>query len=296
MTVRDKRFRSASRAIAFLDALVCRSGSEFLFRGETGSERRLKTTMDRYWAASHVDEEAMINKMIRQYKDGLSRMGRHLPTDMTALDCLEHARHHGLPAPLLDFSWSPYIALFFSVNGVGHRRTKSDCVLYALNLNQLAVHWVLHETRATQDSYPKSVHAFLHSSKSLRDAFPRDHLAVIRDPGPYSRRMQNQLGAFIFCTLNYASRGCRDFEAYLGRIDEAENRRRMPAVAHDDGPVLTKVIIKVAWAPEIFQRLELLGITGAKLFEDAEGVAADVCNAVHYVPKTAFLRRDVDRT
>ena len=292
MTVEKKYFRSVSKAIEFLDTLACDHHLEYVFRGHRDSKHHLRTTLERYWPIQHSDDDPTINRMIRQYKDGLSRMGLHLPSGMTALDCLEHARHYGLPAPLLDFSWSPYVALFFSVDGVGYLNKPSKSVVYALNLTQLALHWVRNKTDDRGTEFGKLCDKFLYSSEPLHDHFPGNSLAVIRDPGPYSTRMHNQLGAFIYCTLDYDSRGCKDFEDYLHTVNEEQDRHDSPRILIGKRPVLTKVFIKHDWATEIFQRLELWNITGAKLFGIAEGVAADVWNSYHYHPKTAFLRRD----
>jgi hypothetical protein len=56
---------------------------------------------------------------------------------------LEFARHYGIPSPLIDFSRSPYVALFFAFNGVRpHESTNNDyAAIYCLNIGELASVW-----------------------------------------------------------------------------------------------------------------------------------------------------------
>jgi hypothetical protein len=56
---------------------------------------------------------------------------------------LEFARHYGVPSPLIDFSFSPYIALFFAFNGVRPQDSKKGdrVAICCLNIYELAGVW-----------------------------------------------------------------------------------------------------------------------------------------------------------
>jgi hypothetical protein len=219
------------------------------------------------------------------YRDGLGRIGLN-PLDATAswLDWLEHARHHGVPAPLIDFSWSPYVALFFAYDGVGMERRGAASVVLALHTGRLARHWALAK-RAERARFFE-----------LSDPGAAGELRLCARPGPFVERMHRQLGAFLYCTLDYDELGVRDLEEYLDRIDEAAEAERAGARGAGSGPVLTKVVLRHAWARAAFERLELMNINGATLLLSAEGVAKDVLNAHHYASRVARLRREETRS
>jgi hypothetical protein len=64
---------------------------------------------------------------------------------------LEFGRHYGVPSPLIDFSYSPFVAAFFAFSGVrrptaaaqrGRRRApKKRAAIYCLNLQETASLW-----------------------------------------------------------------------------------------------------------------------------------------------------------
>ena len=56
---------------------------------------------------------------------------------------LEFARHYGVPSPLIDFSFSPYVALFFAFDTVRpHVSKEADhAAIRCLNISELAGVW-----------------------------------------------------------------------------------------------------------------------------------------------------------
>lgn len=298
MTTRTKRPRSLNGAVSFLDRLAA-EGVSFLFRGHDKASYRLATTLDRYGrirtglpgADSH---DPTVDRMLRLYRDGVAKLSadRGLSEKASPLAWLEHARHHGLPAPLLDFSWSPYVALFFAFDGVGHPEKTGKSVVYALNVDELALHWVMRQTSDRGPVFTRLRDAFRYSSDSVTERAPNDVLAIVQRPSQFTSRMHRQVGAFLYSTLDYDAQGSKDLEAYLDEIDEEENRKESPVTFSVKHPVLTKVYLSHEWAGEAFRRLELMNITGASLFQSPDGVAKDARNTYHYHPKAAFVRAD----
>jgi len=85
-----------------------------------------------------------IDEALENYKVGLGKLGIESPNHLDRLELLEHGRHHGAPTPCLDFSYSPYVGLFFAFNGVRinyYSKKNHYSVVYALNINQLALEW-----------------------------------------------------------------------------------------------------------------------------------------------------------
>jgi hypothetical protein len=112
------------------DVTVCRSWSEyknwaseagrqnFAFRGQSNSQWQLKTSLHRsgrfdLW---HYSNSALTR--LQQELEGAAgaAFNRDNPADFARLIAL--AQHHGFPTPLLDFTFSPYVAAYFAMSGV----------------------------------------------------------------------------------------------------------------------------------------------------------------------------------
>ena len=283
MTVAKKSPRTLRGAIRVLKELAAEG--DCVFRGHGSAGDQLKTTLERYWV-SPVDAALAVHpveKFISLYQAGLTRMGgTTIGEGPSWLDWLEHARHHGAPAPLLDFSWSPYVALFFAFNGV---RGEGRSVVYALSVKRLKRFWAL---RRSPDRGP----GFRDVCRDFEriDGLEPNELRFVRCPGRFAQRMHRQLGAFLYCTLDYRAVGVENFEGYLEQIDETADAKESPIILSSEGPVLTKVVLRHDWATEAFEMLELMNIRGATLFQSADGVACDVWNAFHYNPRSTYLR------
>lgn len=280
MTVQTIRPRSFQSAINKLDVLT--TAGEYVFRGHAKIDYRLQTTLERYWPILQTADSPLasypVDKFISQYRDGLARIGLNpLGANDAWLDWLEHARHHGVPAPLLDFSWSPYVALFFAFNGVRDPKRGQASVVYALNTTRLERNWALRRAPNRGPGFHDVCRQFQEIEKNVVN-----DIRFIRCPGLQAERMQRQLGAFLYCTLDYAAAGVRDLEEFLEQIDEDKDARESPSILLSNGPVLTKIVFRQQGATEVFARLELMNIKGGTLLLSAEGVAMDVWKGYHY--------------
>ena len=291
MTVKVRHFRSVRRAVAFLEGLAHSRGT-YVFRGHNTKRHRLSTTLDRYWGLTHDEWSGVPLRMADQFISGMVRSGQTVPPGLEAqIDPLEYARHQGVPSPLIDFTWSPYVALFFAFNGLSHDLTEiadGRSAVYAVNMDRLAQQWALEQTNDAIDVAAR-YHEFLWPPDDLLEsALPEDTIRFIRAPGQFTQRMHRQMGTFIYCTIDYEKRGARDFEDFL---DQIEAVKEFPVVEHNQDVAVTKVILPHECAKDVFQILELMGINAGQLFGSADGVAEDVSNSFFYNPKTSYLRR-----
>jgi FRG domain len=150
MTIRRIRPRTAAGALSILEDLGRRSGA-FLFRGHRDAEWRVESTLNRH--RSFVSSPNLgydIDGMISHFIVRLKSIGVAPPFNSDDRRAkLEYARHYGVPSPLIDFSFSPYVALFFAFNGVRPLDAKkSDCAaICCLNINELASVWAMNCAR-----------------------------------------------------------------------------------------------------------------------------------------------------
>jgi hypothetical protein len=133
---------------------------------------------------------------------------------------------------------------------------------------QLAAIW----TQITSRRLSAQQHNLLYNEiGSFEDGYPQSTLKYIELPASWNRRMQRQLGVFLYDTVDYKSWGYDDLEHFLSDQKEVQVPYALPA--------LTKVLIPHKIASDIFARLEIMGVTASMLFENHEGAATDVINS-----------------
>lgn len=274
MSIREIHARTLGEALGALEDLELAGG--VIFRGHSNVCWRLSSTLARWTVIPHEGWSTQIDDLQTQFLEGLASVGQ-LPTSLDLKDRrsrLEYARHFGVPSPLIDFTYSPYVATFFTFNGTRQDPTKPDdeVVVYALCIDELAFHWA--SRGRTFD--PEERHRFLHEARQplFRDGYPAGLLKFMGSPASWNTRMQRQIGVFLYDTLDHKG---SDLERFVEQITE-----------HADSkiPALTKVFIPKSISREIFERLELMGMTGARLLDDYVGAAADVYNSYHYDRRT----------
>lgn len=260
--------------------------SSFVFRGHQNSDWRLESTFDRYSSTRlpEIRVEAF-EHLIKQFAARLTQIDDDRLITERRRGRLEYARHCGVPSPLIDFTRSPYVALWFAFNGVrGTMRADEHVAILALNWNMMGV------------GFQRLCEAHNWSSW-IRDKFGRPPMDVFRweipeffDEGyfpilkfipfaaSWNSKMQRQQGCFVYDGLNYGELGAQSFEELISDND---------CFQFPDNEVLTKFLVPCSLAREVFQKLDLTGISGAYLYGDASGVAADVYNTFNYQSRFA---------
>lgn len=292
MTVVVKRYQNARGAIHFLEDLAGSSQNRYVFRGQGSSKYKLENTWQRHRTIPHEKWMTDIDEAFEMFAVGLAKIGIDKHNHMDRFEALEHARHHGVPTPCLDFSYSPYVALFFAFNGVRIKHTETDyVVVYALDLQKLAHEWAktVSDPKIDIDAFYKNYHGFTYPPENLFDnGFPAGLLQFIPFPGKANSRMQKQLGALLYDTINYNYRAENNIEELIENIVETKTYAKGEEV--DTGPTMYKIFINKKAAASVFERLELMNINGGTLYGDADGVALDVKNTYNYNPKFSYLR------
>lgn len=292
MTIIEKRYQNANGAIRFIEDLAGSSQHSYVFRGQGNSKYKLENTWQRHRTIPHETWMTDIDEAFEKFAVGLAKIGIDKHNYMDRFEALEHARHHGVPTPCLDFSYSPYVALFFAFNGVRIKYTKTDyVVIYALDLRKLAHEWAktIADPKEDIDTFYKSYHEFTWPPEGLfENGFPAGVLQFIPFPGKSNSRMQNQLGALLYDTINYSYRKEDNIEDLIENIVEPKTFSEEKEI--DTGPTMYKIFINKKAARSVFERLELMNINGGSLYGDADGVALDVKNTYNYNPKFSYLR------
>lgn len=96
---------SVQDVISFFDSLLIDKSKKFVFRGYSKEEQMIPKIIEKY---SIEDEFKLIDNF---EKYALS----YINNITSPLDLLSYAQHFGLPTRLLDFTYNPYIAIYFAV-------------------------------------------------------------------------------------------------------------------------------------------------------------------------------------
>jgi len=142
MSIAVKRFDDAQEAMAFLEELAYTS-EKYVFRGHRCDSFGLVTTWERKHRTPVVNLPLDLDHVISDFRAGLARIGKVPFESENRQDWLELARHYDVPTPVLDFTYSPYIALFFAFSGnEGYspfQEEKEYVAVYSLDMLALAV-------------------------------------------------------------------------------------------------------------------------------------------------------------
>lgn len=261
---------------------------DLVFRGHGNADWKIGSTFSRFSTSRlRMFDEGAITMLVREFVDGLAGLGQ---TELLSADNrtkLEIARHHDVPSPLIDFSRSPFVGLWFAFNGIDeavrrHQQSPGSdeprLALYAFDTMLAGQHYQRRmdpERSARLFGLPLADFFRIEVPTLFDEGYPLGGMKFIRLTSPWNTRMQRQAGVFVYDTMNYPDCGAADFEDFFG--DDA--------VSVQDGvevPVLLKIVMPASIRSSVFEYLEILGVNGARLYGDHTGVAADVKNVFNY--------------
>jgi hypothetical protein len=286
MSVLTKSFRSIKRVLDYLENLSI-GNDDYIFRGHRDRHWRLQTTLNRrikYFHSFDIDE------IIKNFRSNLIKIGVTPFTDGNnhRLNWSEYSRHYGVPTPCLDFTYSPYIALFFALSGVtiNYANNNDFVFIYALNKRALAHDWAYKVNTSPQPPKTQNdiYNDFLNPPPSIWDQqYPMDELFLIPYSSSFTQRIHRQQGLLLYDTIDYNSSRWNDLEDYIEKINEPSG----------SSETLIKIKVPTKHISLVFERLELMGITGTNLLVNQEGAVLDIINTYHFKAKTFHLR-DID--
>lgn len=292
MAVSEHRFENWNDALNFLRHKAT-SGPDHVFRGHTTPAHRLQTSWSRYTRTPHEGWMSNIHQVLTAFQVGLINNGLAPFETGNIQDWLEYGRHHGVPTPCLDFTYSPYVALCFALSNLNGASTPdNDAVVYVLDTARLASAWAHHRCQlpAQRIRYAEFYREFLNPPNDFfARGFPPGIVQFFPFPSKTNIRMQRQQGALLYETLNYRAQQVQDLEAFLeAKIDDA--RLNAADGSAQERRVLYKVFLRADWRESILSELELVGMGGGYLYGTADGVAQDVKNTYFYTSRRGYLR------
>ncbi|OQW37740.1 MAG: hypothetical protein A4E20_17525, partial [Nitrospira sp. SG-bin2] len=214
-------------------------GRRFLFRGQN-EPWRLRTSFHRSGRAD----------LMRFIREDVQILHKHLSARTKHVFNLDNAnengafhnliQHHGYPTPLLDWTYSPYVAAFFAYRGISNakaRRAGINDKVRILVFNQ--AQWKKDVSQVYQ-----LISAVLHLSIG-------EYLAIENE------RMIPQQAASTLTNID-------DIESYIQLWETA------------GGPYLTAIDLPVYERKNIIQELGYMGITAGAMFPGLDGACEEL--------------------
>lgn len=235
---------SAVQDIVTSDIMI---GNRWIYRGHANRAWKLETSYSRFFRQAFAETkvfalepfQSMLNKFIRRASEysGTSYV-EHSLFQQIAL-----AQHHGIPTPMLDWSYSPYVAAYFAL---------ADPLLSANRNVVIAIHAI----DVTSVDHLEQV-----SAEQPAHDLSRLDFGFIDTPIFSFRRITRQLGCFTF-------------QSFAGDLREWSKTHSQ---------FLTEKHFKVFEVEgdrlQLLQQLELMGISGGSLFDDLDYIARDVIHS-----------------
>lgn len=163
---------------------------------------------------------------------------------MNKVSLFAYLQHNGVPTPLLDWSYSPYVALYFAIKDAG---PSDQIVLYDFNLTKY------------EKDYPKDFDKY---GNSIIGARP---ITILDYPSENINQL-NQQGLFMFCR-NYFN-----IEEYFEELYNKDNEKK-----YLSKKLFTLSDLQKKKTMESFKRMN---ITERSLFPDSLHVAKDIINNI----------------
>lgn len=108
---------------------------KYIFRGQRDESWELDTSFDRFYSGTLKDRNKQFSEMVEGFRE---RTKDRLDQRISDGDLISIAQHYGLPTRVLDWSFSPYVALFFAISGALVLNPSKPAALWLLDYEEVA--------------------------------------------------------------------------------------------------------------------------------------------------------------
>lgn len=217
-------------------AELARNKTDFYFRGHPSSTTTLRTTFHRAAEGTGITLKQYLETALPEVAYHVGGLTNEIidltnPAEFGAL--LGLIRHHGFPTPLLDWTLSPYVAVYFAYRDIDPDNLQTEFVrVFAFDF------------QAWMKQFPQPT--------DLRVETP--YLSVFRPFSRFNQRIIAQRGSATITNVD-------DIEAYVA---EGEGIAKTQFITRFD--------LSVKERPVVMRELNLMGINDMTLFPGLDGL------------------------
>lgn len=235
--------------------------NSFIYRGQSDASWKLESMLERVigkkWNKNIANQHE--NYSIHVFKSKFHLYDNENILPKSKLAWLSIMQHYGVPTRLLDFTESPYVALYFALEGYDmHKYT--DLAIYAFDHSQLmdvSINYI-----ANKDSrFGESKHTIIEKQDEIFedtvDRFSYD-IAWITEPHELNVRLDRQSGCFLL---------------------SGNKEKKIEEVLSDDiysRCTINKYIIKANLYNNIYVLLRKMNINSKTIYGDLQGLARSI--------------------
>lgn len=239
----------------------------WMFRGQPTTDGELRTSLERALRRFELPierQEELERLLLREFRRHYHRYTADVPAEDDTLRWLALMRHHGAPVRLLDLSYSPYVALFFALDGVAQGES---CEMWAIDHNWCVARAAERLPKEAWDAFQEDPWGGKTGPTVRRLFATRTQLAVPMNPFYLDARLAIQQGVLL-APLDLST-GIETVLQRMGSPDEVcANVRRI--VIHCTGGLL----------PTALGELTRMNVTHTTLFPGIDGLARSLENMV----------------
>ncbi|MFC3852453.1 FRG domain-containing protein [Salinispirillum marinum] len=273
----------AAEILGYIESELVGTHHRLGFRGQQNAAWNLRPSLARFLSRlkekGQIDQSATFETVEHRVKNEFRKnllLNRDLtPEQLNSVDLWQYGQHFGLPTPLLDWTHSAYVGLFFALAedaAVNENGQVQPRCLWVMDLELLA----LINSQIQEDVWPR-MKGMIKPEEYLMQQVPI--LEVVGEIDGYNRRIGYQQGFFTKHVF-YES-----LEAWATRI--------AAVVSHEcwNYPFLRKI----TFAPDEKQRssilvnLDKMNVNSRTLFPDIQGSVAQTCFALEHPRKQGTL-------
>lgn len=235
--------------------------NNFIYRGHSSSNWKLESTLERIlgkrWGAANARMFEERSLKLFQSKYHLYNQYEHVPK--TKLAWLSVMQHYGVPTRLLDFTESPYMALFFALESY-NPFSSGDLAIYAIDYAAL-MDQSLGYIKRMDSKFCETRQSTQNKQDEVFDEIvDRFNYNIIWNTEPFelNARIDRQLGSFLVC----------------GNLEEKlEDAIRQEIYQSCD---MAKLIIAGALYENVYALLRKMGISAKSIYGDLAGLAKSI--------------------
>lgn len=269
------------------DPTLERYRSSFAFRGMPDRNFTLQTSLQNMGGAFEQVEMHLIRNFIKYAYEHVAATNPGIalsPNGNSPWYWLVLARHHGLPTRLLDWTYSPYVALHFATETLANEQIPADAVIWCVDYKQ------------TQDLLPNWLQEVLNNEES--DVFTIEMLSMVaRDIPTFDHRIregQNKKGGedclLFFEPPSLDARVVNQFALHT-MMSNASTRVDEWLDLHPE--LCRKIIIPARLKWEVRDKLDQANINERLLYPGLDGLCQWLRR--YYGPRAPFSKKKVEQ-
>jgi len=107
----------------------------YIFRGQANENWQLEPSLNRILKNIKIENDGIDDIIIKhffRFKENIRGKLENNSIELDTVELVTLGQHYGLRTTLLDWTWSPYIGLFFAFSDISHEETDYR-VLWCLN-------------------------------------------------------------------------------------------------------------------------------------------------------------------